>query len=96
MAINNLLDDMRLIKRAAKIGVMREAARITCIRINECMKATVSGMPLEKLSAIGKYVYQRFGQCSEGSDYLLTPSTENSNKRLRTIDVRLAPGALRC
>jgi Xaa-Pro aminopeptidase len=77
--LSPILDDMRLIKSDAEIAVMREAARITCILINECMKATEPGMPLDKLSAIGKYVYQLYGQCSEGYDYLVTPSTEDSD-----------------
>ena len=82
IAVNDLspiLDDMRLIKSDAEIAVMREAAKITCVLINECMRATESGMSLDKLSAIGKYVYQLRGQCGEGYDYLVTPSTEDSD-----------------
>ena len=70
---------MRLIKSDAEIAVMREAARITCILINECMKATEPGMSLQKLPAMGKYVYQLRGQCSEGYDYLVNPNTEDSD-----------------
>ncbi|TFH06238.1 MAG: aminopeptidase P family protein [Spirochaetales bacterium] len=81
MTINDLsptLDAMRLIKSPAEIAVMREAARLTSIVINECMNATEPGMSVHKLSAIGKYVYWLRGQCREGYDFLVTPSTEQS------------------
>jgi Xaa-Pro aminopeptidase len=76
--LSPILDDLRLVKSDAEIAVMREAARVTCTLINECMKATEPGMSHLKLNAIGKYVYQLRGQCSEGYDYLVTRSTEDS------------------
>jgi hypothetical protein len=73
------LDSMRLIKSPAEIRVMREAARLTCMMINECMRATEPGMSRHKIPAIGKYVYWLLGQCPEGYDYLVTTSTEDSD-----------------
>ena len=81
VAVNDLspiLDDMRLIKSDAEIEVMREASRLTSMVINECMKATKPGMSRHILPAIGRYVYRLHGQCGEGYDYLVTPSTEDS------------------
>ncbi len=81
MIVNDLspiLDEMRLIKSPAEIAVMREAARLTSMMINECMKATEPGMSREKLTAIGKYVYWLLGHCPEGYGFLVTPSTEDS------------------
>jgi len=76
--LSPILDEMRLIKSDAEIAVMHEAARLTCMLINECMKATEPGMSRHKLPAIGRYVYRLHGQCGEGYDYLVTPSTEES------------------
>ena len=82
LAINDLspaLDAMRLVKSPAEIDVMREAGRLNGLMINECMKATRPGMPIHQLAAIGKYVYFMHGQCPEGYDWLITPSTEASD-----------------
>jgi Xaa-Pro aminopeptidase len=76
--LSPVLDEMRLIKSPGEIQVMKEAARITAALVNECMKATKPGMPVTKLPAIGKYVYQLLGNCSQGYDFLVTPSTEDS------------------
>ena len=76
--LSPILDDMRLIKSDAEIAVMREAARLTCLVINECMKATESGKSRHILPAIGRYVYRLHGRCGEGYGYLVTPSTEDS------------------
>ena len=73
------LDEMRLVKSPEEIAVMKEAGRITAVMANECMKASVPGMPVHKLTAIGKYVYWMEGRCPEGYDWLVTPSTEDAD-----------------
>jgi Xaa-Pro aminopeptidase len=81
MTINDLspiLDEMRLIKSPAEIEVMRKAADLTCRMVNECMRATEPGISRHKLPAIGKYMYRLYGACGEGYDFLVTPSTEDS------------------
>ena len=81
IAVNDLspiLDEMRLIKSDAEIAVMREAARLTCMVINECMKATRPGVSRHAFNAIGKYLYWLYGRCAEGYEYLVNPSTEES------------------
>ena len=76
--LSPVLDEMRLIKSDAEIAVMREAARLTCRVVAECMKATRPGVSRHAFAAIGKYVYWLHGQCSEGYEYLVNPSTEES------------------
>ena len=81
MKIENLspaLDALRLVKSDAEIAVMREAGRLNGLMITECMKATRPGMARRKLTAIGKYVYWMHGECPEGYDWLITPSTDES------------------
>ena len=78
--LSPILDDMRLVKSPAEIAVMRAAARLTCMVINECMMATAPGVSRHAFNAIGKYVYWLRGQCTEGYDYLVNPSTEESER----------------
>lgn len=80
--LSPILDEMRLVKSPAEITAMREAARITAVMINECIKATRPGMPREKLTAIGRYVYWMEGRSAEGYDWLVTPSHEESETLL--------------
>ncbi len=77
--LSPILDEMRLIKSAAEIEVMKEAGRITAVMANECMKASIPGLPLRTLTAVGKYTYWMEGECPEGYDWLITPSTESSD-----------------
>jgi Xaa-Pro aminopeptidase len=65
--LSPLLVQMRLLKDAAEIAVMRRSGELTALAVNEAMKATRPGVYEYQLGAVAEYVYRVNG--SRGASY---------------------------
>jgi Xaa-Pro aminopeptidase len=65
--LSPLLVQMRLLKDAAEIAVMRRSGQLTALAVNEAMRATQPGVYEYQLGAIAEYVYRVNG--SRGASY---------------------------
>jgi len=61
MDLAPILDDMRLVKSAGEIALLREAGRITGIAVTEAMKCTRPGVMEYEIDAVLRYVYLACG-----------------------------------
>lgn len=59
--LNPILDQMRLIKSPAEMGLIRKATRLSGLALMESMRSTAPGMKEYELDAVAKYVYYRNG-----------------------------------
>jgi len=64
--LSPILDDLRLIKSEAEIGLMRRAGKLSARAVTEAMKRTRPGLRENDLHAIALYVYHAAGARGEG------------------------------
>jgi Xaa-Pro aminopeptidase len=65
--LSPLLVEMRVLKSAAEIAVMRRSGELTALAVNEAMRATRPGVYEYQLGAVAEYVYRING--SRGASY---------------------------
>jgi Xaa-Pro aminopeptidase len=61
-----LFKQMRMIKSAAEIKIMRQAGQISAAVMIESMKATKPGLNENRLQAIAEYIFRDRGHCGSG------------------------------
>jgi Xaa-Pro aminopeptidase len=64
--LSPILAELRMIKSAAEIDVMRRAGRITALAVSEAMRSTAPGLIERQLAAIADFVFQLNGASSGG------------------------------
>jgi Xaa-Pro aminopeptidase len=71
------LDQLRLIKSAREIAMLRKASRLSGLALMESMRSTLPGIKEYELDAVAKYVYYRNGAQGEAY-YSLIASGRNA------------------
>ncbi len=72
-----IVDQLRLIKSAAEIAVIRKATRLSCFALMEGMRSTKPGMFEYELDGMAKFIYYRNGAQGEAY-YSLIASASNA------------------
>ncbi|MEZ5344907.1 MAG: Xaa-Pro peptidase family protein [Pyrinomonadaceae bacterium] len=75
--LSPVLDQMRLIKSAAEMDLIRKATRLSGLALMESMRSTKPGMKEYELDAVAKYIYYRNGGQGDAY-YSLIAAAENA------------------
>ena len=70
-----ILDQLRLIKSAAEIAVIRKATRLSCFALMEGMRSTKPGIFEYELDGMAKFIYYRNGAQGEAYYSLIASGT---------------------
>jgi len=75
--LSSILDQLRLVKSAREIELIREATRLSGLAIMEGMRSTRAGMMEFELDALAKFIFYKDGAQSDGY-YSLIAGGENA------------------
>ena len=92
--LDPILDDMRLVKTANEIALVREATRIASLAIREGMRAARPGMYEYEIEAVADYVFKRNNSMGIGYFALVATGTNAAWPHYHAAQSKLADGDL--
>jgi Xaa-Pro aminopeptidase len=92
--LDPILDDLRLVKSANEIALVREATRIASLAIREGMRAAKPGMYEYEIEAVADYVFKRNNAMGIGYFALVAAGTNAFWPHYHAAQSKLADGDL--